>query len=106
LAIFRDEGDPDGEWIGLDQLDRQLGMDVEKRAKGYLSAILPGQDAVRLYRLEDRRSAGDEPFEAVRSRVEFDFWLYSKRQFQEDLRRQRVQGGQSAESIPSYSFQP
>jgi len=84
----------DGEWIGLDQLDRQLGMDVERRAKGYLSAILPGQEAVRLYCLRDRRPGGEEPFEAVRSRVEFDFWLYSLRQFKEELRRQRVQGGQ------------
>jgi len=81
----------DGEWIGLDQLDRQLGMDVERRAKGYLSAILPGQEVVRLYRLRDRRPGGEESFEAVRSRVEFDFWLYSKRQFQEDLRRQRLE---------------
>lgn len=81
----------DDEWIGLDQLDRQLGMDVERRAKGYLSAILPGQDRVRLYRLRDRRPGGVESFEAVCSRVEFDFWLYSLRQFKADLRRQREQ---------------
>ncbi len=81
----------DGEWIGLDQLDRQLGMDVERRAKGYLSAILPGQEAVRLYRLRDRRPGGEESFEAVRSRVEFDFWLDLLRQFRAELHRQRVQ---------------
>jgi hypothetical protein len=84
----------DDKWVGLDQLDRQLGMDVEKRDKGYLSAILPGQEAVRLYRLRDRRPGGVEPFEAVRSRVEFDFWLDSLRQFRAELRRQRVQGRQ------------
>ena len=89
LTIYRDAN-----WISLDRLNRQMGMDLQKRAKGYTSKVIGESGRLFFYHLLDRTSGGYEAFDEIQKRVAFDYWLDAKKRFQADLRKQRLESTQ------------